>query len=85
MFLYKGNIAIAIVLKVYNITIKFEIISKGKAFLFLCYKLSLFKLYLLLFSKIIVFYKKRIIGLQANNIKRFLAIKKAGIIGRLLY
>jgi hypothetical protein len=83
--LYKGNIAIAIILEVYNTAIEFEIIGKGKAFLFLCYKLSLFKFHLLLFSKIIVSYKKCIVGLQANNTKRFLAIKKVGIISRLLY
>jgi len=83
--LRKGNTAIAIILKVYDIAIKFEIIGKGKAFPFFRYKLSLFKLYLLLLSKIIVSYKKCIVGLQANNIKRFFAIKKARIISRLFY
>ena len=63
MFLREGNTAIAIILEVYDITIKFEIVGKGKAFPFLCYKLSLFKLYLLLFSKTIIFYKKYIINL----------------------
>jgi len=81
MFLCEGNTAIAIVLEVYNIAVEFEIMGKGKALLFLCYKLSLFKLYLLLLSKIIVSYKKYIISLQANNIKRFSTIEKAEIVG----
>ena len=81
----KGNIAIAIILEVYDTAIKFKIVGKGKAFPFLCYKLSLLKLYLLLLSKTIVSYKKYIVGLQANNTKRFLAIKKAKIVSRLLY
>jgi hypothetical protein len=83
--LREGNTAIAIVLEVYDIAVKFEIVGKGKAFLFLCYKLSLLKLHLLLLSKIIVSYEKCIVGLQANDIKRFIAIKKAGIVGRLFY
>jgi len=83
MFLRKSNatIAIAIVVKVYNIAIKFETMGKSKAFLFFSYKLSAFKLYLLFFSKtFIFFYKKYIISLQANNAKRFLAIEKAEIV-----
>jgi hypothetical protein len=86
-FLRKGNtaIAITIVLKVYNAIVKFEIISKSKLFPFLCYKLRLFKLYLFLFSKTFISYKKCIIGLQANNTKRFFAIKKTRIIYELIY
>jgi hypothetical protein len=82
LFLYKGNF---IIFKVYNTIIKFEIIAKSKAFLFLRYKLSLFKLYLFLLSKTFISYKKCIISLQADNTKRFLAIKKAKIISRLFY
>jgi hypothetical protein len=81
-FLRKGN---PIVFKVYNVTIKFEIIARSKAFLFLRYKLSLLKLYLFLLSKTFISYKKCIIGLQADNTKRFLAIKKARIVSRLFY
>jgi hypothetical protein len=40
MFLYKGDI-IAII-KVYNTTIKFKVISKSKVFTLLSYKLNLF-------------------------------------------
>jgi len=83
-FLRKGNTTIAL-FKMYNTTIKLKVIVISKAFAFLSYKLGLFKLYLLLLSKIFVSYKKRIIGLQTDNTKRFLAIKKARIIGRLFY
>jgi hypothetical protein len=75
LFLYKGNITIAI-FKIYNITIKLKVIVISKAFAFLGYKLGLFKLYLLLLSKIFVSYKKHIIGLQTDNIKRFFCYKE---------
>jgi hypothetical protein len=83
-FLREGNIAIAL-FKMYNITIKLKVIVISKAFAFLGHKLGLLKLHLLLLSKTFVSYEKRIIGLQTDNTKKFLAIKKARIIGRLFY
>ena len=78
-FLRKGNTST--IFKAYNATIKLKVVGKSKVFTLFSYKLSFLKLYLFLFSKTFVSYKKRIISLKANDTKWLIAIKETRIVG----
>ena len=77
-FLRKGNTST--IFKAYNATIKLKVVGKSKVFTLFSYKLSFLKLYLFLFSKTFVSYKKRIISLKANDAKQLIAIEETRII-----
>jgi hypothetical protein len=78
VYLRKGNTS---VVGVDNSSIELQVVIKGETLTFLSQKPGLLQSQLLLFSEGVVFNEERIINLKANNIKRLIVIKEAGVVG----